>query len=140
MISLRLHHIGVAVKDIESHAETYVRRFGYHVCTKIIHDPAQTANVQFLRLAGDSSYLEFVAPDGPNSMLTNFVSKGGGLHHLCYVTPNIHNSCAALRNEGLIMVREPVPAVAFSGRPIAWLMGLDRLLVELVQLGGEGEL
>jgi hypothetical protein len=32
------------------------------------------------------------------------------------------------------LVRKPLPAVAFSGNLIAWVMRRDRLLVELVEL------
>jgi hypothetical protein len=61
---LRLHHVGYAVKTIEPMAEAYVQRYGYELSTGIIHDQLQTAFVQFLKLAEDSAYLEFVAPDG----------------------------------------------------------------------------
>ena len=38
------------------------------------------------------------------------------------------------------MIQEPVSAVAFDGRPIAWLMTPDGLLIELVERGLEGSL
>lgn len=73
---LSLHHVGYAVADIEQAAQSYVRRFGYEVCTPVIHDQTQTAFVQFLRLKSDSVFLELVAPDGPSSKLTRAVRAG----------------------------------------------------------------
>ena len=32
-----------------------------------------------------------------------------------------------------MVIQEPTPAVAFGGRRIAWLMGDDRVLTELVE-------
>ncbi len=71
------------MKVIDPIAATYVGRYGYALATPVIHDPLQTAFVQFLRLAGDRTYLELAAPDGPESKLTT-AAKRGGLNHLCY--------------------------------------------------------
>jgi len=45
-----------------------------------------------------------------------------------------------LRSGGFFLIAAPVPAVAFDGRRIAWLLGRDRSLVELVERGPEGSL
>jgi len=140
MKSMLLHHIGLAVANLESQSELYIKAFGYVARTEIIHDPIQTAYVQFLRLPGDSVYLEFVAPDGPRSKLTNAVNKGGGLNHLCYSTSDIEATCQELRKTGLLLLQAPVPAAAFNMRRIAWMQGLDRVLIELVERGKEGDL
>jgi methylmalonyl-CoA/ethylmalonyl-CoA epimerase len=137
---LRLHHVGIVVENIDRAAAEYAIRYGYECRTGAIHDPRQQAHVQFLALPGDAAYLEMVAPDGPDSKLTGALAKGGGLHHLCYSTADIEATCTALRRSGMTLVRHPVPAVAFNGRRIAWLMGRDRHLIELVERGEEGEL
>ncbi|HLV81960.1 MAG TPA: VOC family protein [Chthonomonadaceae bacterium] len=137
---LRLHHIGILVPDIPRAVADYCRRFGYQVRTEIVHDPVQTAYVQFLQLPGETSYIEFVAPDRAESKLSNALRKGGGLNHLCYATSDIETACQRLRADGLILLQAPVAAVAFSGRRIAWLMGRDALPIELVERGADGEL
>jgi hypothetical protein len=48
--SLRLHQVGYVVHDIEPLAKDYVGRYGYRTIPSIIHDPQQTAMVQFLQL------------------------------------------------------------------------------------------
>jgi methylmalonyl-CoA/ethylmalonyl-CoA epimerase len=134
---LALHHVGYAVAHLEPATKQYAERFGYEVMSPVIHDPHQTALVQFLRLAGDSTYLEFVSPDGPQSKLMRAVQKGGGLNHLCYSTADLEASLAELHASGMLIIGEPAPAVAFGGRRIAWLIGEDRLPIELVEAIGD---
>ncbi|ADW68922.1 VOC family protein [Granulicella tundricola] len=130
---LRLHHVGYSTKAIDVTAALYVARYGYTLITEIIHDPLQTAFVQFARLDGDSSYLEFVAPDGPGSKLTAALKRGGGLNHLCYSCGRLEDAIAELEATGMKLVSEPKPAVAFAGRRICWLVGEDPLGIELVE-------
>lgn len=130
---LVLHHIGYAVRDIAVTAERYCRIFGYAVESPILHDPLQTALVQFLRLPGSHSWLELVAPDGPQSKLANSVQKRGGLHHLCYTCGPLQPAIQRLEESGLVLFSPPAPAVAFDGRLICWLMTEDFSLIELVE-------
>jgi methylmalonyl-CoA/ethylmalonyl-CoA epimerase len=130
---LRLHHVGYATKEIEPIAETYIARFGYEVSTGLIHDPLQTAFVQFLRLPGEPTYLEFVAPDGPTSKLSAQAKRGGGLNHLCYATGSLEAAIAHLESNGMKLISDPKPAVAFAGRRICWLLGWDQVPIELVE-------
>jgi methylmalonyl-CoA/ethylmalonyl-CoA epimerase len=139
-LGFTLHHVGYATAQIEPIAKVYVERYGYQIVTPIIHDPTQTALVQFLRLAGDSAYLEFVAPDGPESKLAGTALKGSVLNHLCYAVDDIEAATSHMRESGMVLLTPPVPAVAFNGRRISWLAGRDRLPVELVERGGPGEL
>jgi len=134
-----MHHVGLAVADIKEKAAFY-STLGYAIETPVIHDPTQQAYVQFLRFPGDRVYLELVQPDGPSAKLTRAVEKGGGLNHVCYSTDDIEEACATLRQRGLMLIAAPVPAVAFNGRRIAWLIGRDKLLTELVERGADTEL
>lgn len=141
MTGLRLHHVGIAVSEIEKHARVYINRFGYIAQTGIVHDPVQTAFVQFFRLPGQEVLLEFVAPDGPESKLANAVAqRGGGLNHLCYAVADIESTCRELVGKGMALVQPPTAAVAFDLRRIAWLLGRERVLFELVEAGPEGSL
>lgn len=138
--TLRLHHVGHVVPDIEPVAEMYMRRFGYELATRIVHDPGQTAYVQFLKLPDDSSYLELVAPDGPESKLARTAKRHRGLHHLCYSTAFLEERMQHLVAEGMLLFSDPQPAQAFGGRRICWLIGTDGLLIELVERWDEQDL
>ena len=134
MHSLRLHHIGYAVDHIEPNAQAYITRFGYEPITPILHDPIQTAYVQFLKLPHDQTYLEFVAPDSPTSKLTAVTAKtGGGLNHLCYIAGPLEETIDHLESAGLRLISDPKPAVALGNRRICWLLGPHRVPIELVE-------
>jgi methylmalonyl-CoA/ethylmalonyl-CoA epimerase len=137
---LKLHHIGIAVKDISEAADRYVRVLGYEIKSEVIQDPAQTAFVQFLKLPGDPVYIELVSPDRQQSKLSAAVQNGGGLNHMCYVTSDIEIACKELRGKGMFLLQPAVPAVAFQGRRISWLMGTDHVPIELVEAGPPDQL
>ncbi len=137
--ALRLHHVGHATKSIETICASYVQRYGYEICTPVIHDPLQTALVQFLRLPGDQTYLEFVAPDGSESILTGATNRGG-LNHLCYTCGPLEPAIESLEATQMRLISEPKVAVAFGGRRICWLVGLDRIPIELVERRHENDL
>jgi len=137
---LTTQRIGIAVQDIQESVASYVLRFGYQLESEIIHDPRQGAYVQFLRFPGDRVYLELVQPDGAGSKLNTAIARGGGLNHVCYATDDIEATCEDLRQRGMFLIAAPVPATAFKGRRIAWLMGKDRVITELVERGKEDDL
>lgn len=138
-LNFSVHHLGVAVRDISETAASYVRCFGYQLESEIIHDPTQEAYVQFLRFPGDRLYLELVQPDAEGAKLSQAIARGGGLNHICYATDDIEAACQHLRTRGLGLIALPVPAVAFNGRRIAWLMDKHRVVTELVERGqGDG--
>ena len=134
---LVFHHVGHAVREIPAIAERYCRSFGYVVESPIVHDRLQTASVQFLRLPGATSWLEFVAPDGPESKLASTVSKRGGLHHLCFTSGPLDETVKHLEDGGFVLFSQPRPAAAFDGRRICWLMSEDFSLIELVERRSE---
>lgn len=138
-MNLKLHHIGIAVEDIARAAEDHRRRLGCEPVGGVVHDPVQTALIQFLRVPGGSTLIELVAPDGPKSKLAAAVKKGGGINHLCYSTDDIEAACRSLAEDGMVVFQDPTPAVAFSGRRIAWLMGEAWYLTELVESDPEAE-
>jgi methylmalonyl-CoA/ethylmalonyl-CoA epimerase len=131
--AFRQHHVGYVVKVIDEIVPFYVDRYGYEISTRVIHDPLQTAFVQFLRLSGDLTYLEFVAPDGPESKLSNAAGRRGGLNHLCYSVGSLEQAISQLEAEGMHLFSAPKPAVAFGGRRVCWLLGEDPLPIELVE-------
>jgi methylmalonyl-CoA/ethylmalonyl-CoA epimerase len=138
--NLRLHHIGIVVPRIEEFRAFYVDVLQYKQCTAVIHDPVQTAFVQFFEIPGSEHYLELVAPDSETSKLQKASRKRQSLNHLCYSCENIVRSVTLLKESGCLVIQNPVAAVAFDGRLIAWLMTTHGLQIELVERGPEGSL
>ena len=136
---MRLHHVGVVVSNIEEKRAAYTL-LGYTERTGVIHDPLQTAYVQFLRLPGSDFYLELVAPDGPDSKLTKATGRKQPLNHLCYAVTDVPRTCQLLLQNDWSLLSDPKPAVAFEGRLIAWVSSPDLMITELVERGLPGSL
>jgi methylmalonyl-CoA/ethylmalonyl-CoA epimerase len=137
---LRLHHVGLVVPGIEECRAFYVDVLQYRERTQVIHDPVQTAFAQFFSIRGADHYIELIAPDSESSKLQEAARKGKKLNHLCYSCEKIAPMVSFMKDSGCFVIQSPVPAVAFDGRLIAWLMTPDGLLIEVVERGLEGSL
>jgi len=128
------HHVGYVVKSIAEVGEEFSKSIGAQWDGKIIHDPLQEAKVTFLFWGnGQGPSLELVEPAGDKSPLHRFLAKGGGLHHVCYEVDSLATQLQQSRSAGCLVVREPLPAVAFGGRKIAWVYTRQKLLVEYLE-------
>ncbi len=130
---MRLHHVGYVTAEIAPSVSEYTVKFKYRTASDVIHDPVQTALVCFLQIDNDTSYLEFVAPDGPDSVLASAAKRRPGLNHLCYTAGPLEATISFLEANGMRLISEPRPGVAFAGRRICWLIGEDLVPVELVE-------
>ncbi len=131
---VKLHHIGFVLASIEGSAESFARSLGATWDGNIIFDPLQKVRVTFLKGASVSDALiELVEPSGPDSPVSRFLEQGGGLNHVCYEVENLEAHLAFCKSVGSILLRPPVPAVAFGGRRIAWVFTKMRLLVEYLE-------
>ena len=131
---IRLHHVGFVVSDIQAEINGFAKPIGAHWDTKIFHDPLQKVKVSFLRTPcpGDAQ-IELVEPAAQDSPVLNFLKKGGGLHHLCYEVTDLDAHLTNMRKEGGMIVKAPLPAVAFENRRIAWVFTRQKLLLELLE-------
>jgi methylmalonyl-CoA/ethylmalonyl-CoA epimerase len=127
------HHVGVAVRDLQSASEVLSNLFGYETMSGPFDDPIQKVSVSFLSRGEGDPVIELVAPLGPDSPVNRTLVKGGGTYHVCYQVPDINAAIAHLTGQGAFLLSGPVPAVAFKMKEIAWLMTGAKLLVELVQ-------
>jgi methylmalonyl-CoA/ethylmalonyl-CoA epimerase len=129
-----LHHIGYVVPSIAAVAARFAKSVAATWDERIIHDPLQKVFVSFLTPAGESTaQVELVEPSGKDSPVVAFLNRGGGLHHLCYEVDNLDLHLQQMRAHGSVPARLPMPAVAFDGRRIAWMLTPDGLLLEFLE-------
>jgi methylmalonyl-CoA/ethylmalonyl-CoA epimerase len=131
---LKIHHIGFVLDSIQESAEAFAHSLGATWDGNIVFDPLQKVRVTFLQGAhiGDAQ-IELVEPAGPDSPVLSFLEKRGGLHHICYEVDDLVSHLEHCKSNGMIIVRTPVPAVAFGGRHIAWVLTRKRLLLEFLE-------
>lgn len=129
-----LHHIGCVVDSIEQRIESYRLSLGAVSISQIFEDPIQRSRVAFLDLPTPGLVqFELVQPAGPDSPVTRFLEKGGGLHHLCYEVDDLGEQIQWMKSQRATLLRSPKPAVAFGGRHIAWMRTRDALLIEYLE-------
>jgi methylmalonyl-CoA/ethylmalonyl-CoA epimerase len=130
----RLHHVGFVVAAIQGSIQGFVRSLAAQWDEKIFHDPLQKVRVTFLQTQNPSdAQVELVEPAAEDSPILSFLQKGGGLHHLCYEVTNLDSELDEMRSRGLVVVRKPLPAIAFENRRIAWLSTKQKLLLEFLE-------
>jgi methylmalonyl-CoA/ethylmalonyl-CoA epimerase len=131
---LTLHHVGCVVDSIEDRIESYRVGLGSASVSEIFEDPIQRSRVAFLDLPTPGSVqFELVQPTVPDSPVARFLTKGGGLHHLCYEVDDLREQIQWMKSQGALLIRSPKPAVAFGGRQIAWMRTADSLLIEYLE-------
>jgi methylmalonyl-CoA/ethylmalonyl-CoA epimerase len=131
---MRLHHIGYVVADIESAVRGFCHSIGASWEGEIFTDPHQKVRVTFLSTHFMDAQIELVQPAADDSPVSNFLTaRGGGLHHTCYEVPNLESELVKMKSRGALIVKRSKPAVAFGGRPIAWILTSEKLLVELLE-------
>ncbi|HEY4365578.1 MAG TPA: VOC family protein [Bryobacteraceae bacterium] len=129
-----LHHVGFVVAAIVPAMEGFLRSLNASWDQLVFEDPHQKVKVAFLSTRAGEPQIELVEPVGEKSPVLKFLlEKGGGLHHFCYETDDLKAEVQEFRSRGAVLVRPPLPAVAFSGRRIAWVLTREKLLVELLE-------
>ena len=127
------HHVGIAVRDLQSAMPAYEKLFGYTLISGPFDDPIQNVSVCFMSRGNGDPVIELVAPLGPNSPVDRLLKNGGGAYHLCYEVKDLRKAIDELTAKGSFLLSGPTPAVAFEMRKIGWLMTDEAsLLVELV--------
>lgn len=129
-MKLSFHHIGVACRDLDSETRRFAS-LGYSAESPDFTDPLQGVTGRFLN--GGGPRMELLKPLPGSGILTPWLRSGVKLYHLAYETQNITNMIEDYREDGAKLIVSPVPAVAFSGRLIAFLMLPNMLLIELIQ-------
>jgi methylmalonyl-CoA/ethylmalonyl-CoA epimerase len=75
-----------------------------------------------------------ICPIEETSPVFDFLSKGGGLHHLCFEVEDIGKSIEALKEKGAIVLSKSVPGKGHGNRLTAWVYTASRELVELLEM------
>jgi len=118
VITRGIHHVGVAVPDIDEAIETYVRLFGAtleHRAT-VPDQGAEAAAV----LVG-TSRVELLAPTAADTPVGRFLARRGpGMHHVAYLVDDVAAALAELAAEGAQLIDE-TPRAGLFGLQVAFV-------------------
>jgi methylmalonyl-CoA epimerase len=109
-----IHHLGVAVADLDEAVDTYRRLFG----AELEHRetvPDQGVEAASLRIGGGR--VELLASLGEETPVGKFLAKRGpGMHHVAYEVDDVGEALGELAAEGAELIDE---------RPKRGLFGLE---------------
>ncbi len=135
---MTIDHICIAVKEIEDGITYWEKVFGYKQMTRIVVNSLQKVKVAFLKKE-NSLTIKIIEPLNENLSLVNFVSRGGGFHHICFRCDNINDGIKELKEKGLITLVPPQAGEAFNNHEIAFLLGRYGLNIELIDTDERAE-
>ena len=134
--AIGIHHIGIAVSDLEAAAERWSLLLG----TIVDHgqDSEELGTRALAIRTPQGPMVELVAPFHADTPVGRFIAKRGeGMHHVAYEVGDIHAEVARLVAEGVEMVDEH-PRAGLFGLQVAFIHpdATQGVLLELVQPGG----
>jgi methylmalonyl-CoA/ethylmalonyl-CoA epimerase len=135
---MTIDHICFAVKDLNEGIAYWERVFGYTRMTGMVINSLQKVKVIFLRKE-NSLDIKLIEPLGDNASLVNFVSRGGGFHHICFRCKDIEEGVKDLKEKGLITLVPPQPGEAFNNNKIAFLLAKYGVNIELIDTDERAE-
>ncbi|MGZ4301033.1 MAG: methylmalonyl-CoA epimerase [Gaiellaceae bacterium] len=129
-----IHHLGVAVDDLDSALETYERLFGAEVEHQATIDQ-QGVRAASLRIGeGRVELLEALGQDTP---VGRFLAKRGpGMHHVAYEVNDLRATLAELTKKGAELI-DREPRAGLFGLEVAFVHpdSVHGVLSEVVSVG-----
>jgi methylmalonyl-CoA/ethylmalonyl-CoA epimerase len=118
VFALKLHHIGIVVKNIQESAGELTKFLDFESIAVPTLVGSQKVNICFLKT--NNVFLELIEPAQENSPISDFVEKGGGFHHLCFEVDDIHLELEKMKKNGARVVVDVVKG--FEDHLIAFVM------------------
>jgi methylmalonyl-CoA epimerase len=113
-----IHHLGVAVADLDEAVTTYERLFGARVEHR---DTVEEQGVEAVSLRVGESRVELLASLGEETPVGRFLAKRGpGMHHVAYEVDDVRVSLDELRREGAELIDDE-PRRGLFGLEVAFV-------------------
>lgn len=135
MEALGIHHLGVAVEDLDEAVATYERLFGAEVehRTTVAGQGVEAAAL----LVGGRGRVELLASLGADTPVGKFLAgRGPGMHHVAYEVTDIRAALADLEQAGAALIDEE-PREGIYGLEVAFVHpeAVHGVLTEVVARG-----
>lgn len=113
-----IHHLGLAVDDLDEAVTTYERLFGAHVEHR---ETVPDQGVEAASLRVGRSRVELLASLGEETPVGRFLAKRGpGMHHVAFAVSDLRSSLAELEREGAELI-DPEPRRGLFGLQVAFV-------------------
>ena len=129
-----VHHIGIAVANLDESIEFYRGLFGFKPGEIIVREDI---GVRGCFVPVGETNLELLEGTSPDSLITTHIaSRGEGLHHVCFEVEGITDKLKTLDELGIRMI-DKVPRTGLMGGDIGFMhpTAARGVLIELAQHG-----
>lgn len=117
-MGLSVHHLGIAVSDLDEAVARYENLFGASVEHRAV---VTDQGVEAASLLVGSSRLELLRPLGPETPVGRFLEKRGpGMHHVAFEVADLPAELARLRAAGTQLIDE-TPRLGLFGLQVAFV-------------------
>ena len=117
-MALNVHHVGIAVIDLDASIESYRSLFG---ATVEHRETVEDQGVEAASLQVGTSRIELLRPLGPDTPVGKFLAKRGpGLHHVAFEVADLPAELERLRAGGVQLIDE-TPRLGLFGHQVAFV-------------------
>ncbi len=129
-----IHHVAVAVRDLDEAIATYGRLFGAELEHR---DTVSEQGVEAAAVLVGESRIELLAATDDDTPVGRFLARRGpGMHHVAYEVDDVAAQIAALDEQGVELI-DHEPRRGLYGMQVAFVNpdSVDGVLAELVSNG-----
>ena len=129
-----IHHLGVAVRNLDEAVETYERLFGAEIEHRA---QVEEQGVEAAAVLVGSGRVELLAPLGDETAVGRFLAKRGpGMHHVAYEVEDVRAELGRLADEGAELI-DAEPRKGLFGLEVAFVHpdAVHGVLTEVVSVG-----
>jgi methylmalonyl-CoA/ethylmalonyl-CoA epimerase len=126
----RIAHIGIAVRAIDELLPFYRDLLGLDD-----HPLEDSDGARIAGLAAGDSLVELLEPNTADSPISRFIDRRGpGIHHICFAVPDLDDTLARCRANGIKLI-DDTPRIGAGGKRIAFLhpASTGGVLIELTE-------
>lgn len=134
MVARGIHHLGVAVTDLDDAVKTYASLFG---ATLEHRDTVPDQGVEAAALLVGAGRVELLAPLGEDTPVGRFLaSRGPGMHHVAYEVDDVRAALSDLAAAGAELI-DTEPRQGLFGLQVAFVHpdAVHGVLSEVVSVG-----
>jgi methylmalonyl-CoA epimerase len=128
----RIHHIGIAVKDLDEGMNKYEGQLGFQLEGR---ETVESESVEVAVFTIGESRIELLQSTNPDSVISKFIAnRGEGIHHVAVEVDDIEHELEELKANGAPVIDDQ-PRIGAGGHKVAFIhpKGTSGVLLELIE-------
>jgi methylmalonyl-CoA/ethylmalonyl-CoA epimerase len=129
---ITLHHTGFIVDNIDEYEK---KMFFERKVTDVIDDIQNARLSLYENYCNTNVFIELIQPLNEKAFTMNALTKHGNhFNHFCYSVDSVEEMKEVAANSKLISILEPIPAILFDNKKVAFYYGRNRQVIEFLIL------